>query len=426
MSYDLIIVGAGIAGLYTGLYYIKKHPKHKVIILEKYDYIGGRIVTYSKPPYQWEIGAGRIASNHYKVKKLMDTYGLTWVPISSDSSWLDGPGAKIESNPFNKLIPVLMSPLASLPSHILATHTLAQLLKVIHGSTIANTFIKQFPYWAEVNTLRADLALQSFSEEMGSKATFGVCVEGLQAIVSHMANEFIKLGGIIQLKTTVKNIIKQTVILKDNNRLSGKNIVLALHASALKQIPSLATWKPLKYLAMEPLVRIYAVFPTGSGSSGVWFHSESNLTKNGMPNTSSGVWFSDLGKIVTKNKIRYIIPIDPKKGSIMISYTDGADAKYWISRYNKGGQKEVQEEVMNEIRKLFPTRFIPDPILFKVYPWTEGCTYWLPGKYDPIEMSKAAHCIRSGLYCCGESISLRQAWMEGALESAEEVCKLVL
>jgi len=400
--YDLIIVGGGIAGLYAGLHYIKSKPKHKVIILEKYDYIGGRIVTYSKPPYQWEIGAGRIASNHYKVKKLMDTYGLTWAPISSDSSWLSNQGAKIESNPFNKLIPVMMSPLASLPSHILATHTLAQLLKEIHGSAIANTFIKQFPYWAEVNTLRADLALKSFSEEMGSKATFGVCVEGLQAIVSNMANEFVKLGGIIQLKTTVKNIIHQTVILKDNTKLTGKNIVLALHASALKQIPSLATWKPLKYLAMEPLVRIYAVFPVTDKS-----------------------WFNDLGKIVTKNKIRYIIPIDTKKGSIMISYTDGADAKYWILRYNKGGQKEVQEEVMTAIRALFPTRFIPDPILFKVYPWTEGCTYWLPGKYDPIEMSKAAHCIRSGLYCCGESISLRQAWMEGALESAEEVCKLL-
>jgi hypothetical protein len=398
-SHDLIIVGAGIAGLYTGLHYIKKNPKHKVLILEKYDYVGGRIVTYTKPPYQWEIGAGRIASNHYKVRKLMDKYGLSWAPISADSSWLTGPGAKIESNPFNKLIPVLLSPLASLPSHILATHTLADLLKEIHGQPIANTFIKQFPYWAEVHKLRADLAIKSFEEEMGSKATFGVCVEGLQAIVAHMANEFIKLGGTIQLKSTVKNIVKQTVILKDNTKLLARNIVLALHASALRSMPSLSTWKPLQYLAMEPLVRIYAVFPT--------------------------CWFSDLLKIVTPNKLRYIIPIDYKKNSIMISYTDGADAKYWIARYNKGGEKEVREEVMTAVRALFPTRHIPEPTLFKVYPWTEGCTYWLPGKYDPVEMSKQAHTIRPGLYCCGESISLRQAWIEGALESAEEVCKLI-
>jgi monoamine oxidase len=402
-SYDLIVVGAGIAGLYTGLHYIKKNPKHKVLILEKYDYVGGRVVTYTKPPYQWEIGAGRIASNHYKVRKLMDKYGLTWAPISSDSVWQNT--TKHTPNPFEKLIPTLMAPLASLPKSVLATHTLAELLKEIHGQSIANTFIKHFPYWAEVNTLRADLAIKSFQEEMGPKATFGICVEGLDAIITNMANEFIKLGGIIQLKSTVQNIIKQTVILKDNTKLVGKNIVLALHASALKAIPSLATWKPLKYLAMEPLVRMYAVFPI--------------------------CWFADLQKIVTPNKLRYIIPIDYKKNVIMISYTDGDDARFWMNMQDKKKNDAVKEEVMNEIRKLFPTRHIPEPTLFKIYPWTEGCTYWLPAaktdrdKYNPIEMSKQAHTIRPGLYCCGESISLRQAWIEGALESAEEVCKLL-
>jgi hypothetical protein len=37
-------------------------------------------------------------------------------------------------------------------------------------------------------------------------------------------------------------------------------------------------------------------------------------------------------------------------------------------------------------------------------------------------MSKEAlHPLTSmpGVYCCGESFSLRQAWMEGALESAD-------
>lgn len=109
----------------------------------------------------------------------------------------------------------------------------------------------------------------------------------------------------------------------------------------------------------------------------------------------------------------------------MISYTDGDDARFWMNMQEKKGNDAVKEEVMKEIRKLFPTRHIPEPILFKIYPWTEGCTYWLPGKYNPIEMSKNTHTIRPGLYCCGESISLRQAWMEGALESAEEVSKLL-
>lgn len=401
MSYDLIIVGAGIAGLYTGLNYIKQFPKHKVIILEKYDYVGGRIVTYRKPQLQWEIGAGRIASDHYMVKKLMKQYGLTWIDIPNTSTWLSGKSDK--PNPFENLIPTLLAPLASLPKSILATNTLADLLREIHGSKI-NTFIQQFPYYCELHTLRADLALLSFSitGEMGPKASFGVCTEGLDSIITHMANEFIKLGGIIQIKSPVNNVIDKSVILENGTKLTGKNIVLALHAKALQQIPSLKSWEPLKHLSMEPLVRMYAVFPT-----------------------SSDTWFHNMDKIVTNSKIRYIIPIDEKKGTVMISYTDGKDAKLWINLQNKKGNEAVKEEVMKEVRKLFPTISIPDPLLFKIHPWTEGCTYWLGGKYNPIEMSEKAHTIRNGVYCCGESISLRQAWMEGALESAEKVIKIL-
>lgn len=419
MSYDLIIVGAGIAGLYTGLNYIKHYPKHKVIILEKYDYVGGRIVTYRKPHLQWEIGAGRIASDHYMVKKLMKQYGLTWIDIANTSTWHSGKSDK--PNPFEKLIPILLAPLASLPKSILATNTLANLLKEIHGPKI-NTFIQQFPYYCELHTLRADLALQSFHNEMGPKASFGVCAEGLDTIITHMANEFIKLGGVIQIKSPIKNVVDKNVILENGSKLTGKNIVLALHAKALQQIPSLKGWEPLKYLLMEPLVRMYAVFPT---SPTLWFNSESNVTMNGMPNTSSGVWFKNMYKIVTDSKIRYIIPIDEKKGTVMISYTDGEDAKYWMNLQNKKGNEAVKEEVMKEVRRLFPTKSIPDPLLFKIHPWTEGCTYWHPGKYNPIEMSEKAHTIRQGVYCCGESISLRQAWMEGALESADKVIKIL-
>ena len=104
---------------------------------------------------------------------------------------------------------------------------------------------------------------------------------------------------------------------------------------------------------------------------------------------------------------------------------DGVQIKSAAPQIYANAPFKLPQSVMKEIRKLFPTRHIPEPILFKIYPWTEGCTYWLTGTYNPIEMSKNAHTIKPGLYCCGESISLRQAWMEGALESAEEVCKLL-
>ena len=43
MVYDYIIVGAGIAGLYTGLKLLKARPSKKILILEKYDYNGAAL-----------------------------------------------------------------------------------------------------------------------------------------------------------------------------------------------------------------------------------------------------------------------------------------------------------------------------------------------------------------------------------------------
>jgi protoporphyrinogen oxidase len=48
MSYDVLIIGAGIAGLRTGIKVLTAYPHMKCIILEKYNYNGGRVVTYHK------------------------------------------------------------------------------------------------------------------------------------------------------------------------------------------------------------------------------------------------------------------------------------------------------------------------------------------------------------------------------------------
>ena len=396
---DTIVVGAGIAGLTVALAAIKHDPKSRVLVLEAYDYVGGRIVTYHTAPNQWEIGAGRIATTHTKVRALMKRYDLTWRPLGGPS----------EPAAFAALAPIYLDTLRRLPPAILGTHTIAELL--------TKAFASLFPYWAEIHRLRADLGLASFAAEMSPTASFGVCAEGLDQIPKRMAAEFEAAGGEIWLNTPVKDIKGQIVHLGKGRTISAPRIVLALHADAIANFPSVR-WSPARrqrpaepaalsgsnrpYLRMDPLVRMYAVFPT-----------------------KPTAWFTAADRIVVPGRVRYVIPIDVKKGSIMISYTDGADARYWMARHAAHGPASIQTEVMRSIRALFPTRHIPDPVLFKVYPWHSGCTYWLPGAYDVAAASRDGHTIRDGLYVCGESVSLRQAWMEGALESATYLCGLL-
>jgi hypothetical protein len=146
---------------------------------------------------------------------------------------------------------------------------------------------------------------------------------------------------------------------------------------------------------MEPLLRMYAIFPVKNNKS--WF--------TGMPHT------------VTDSPIRYIIPIDPSRGIIMISYTDGNDTHHW--------KKDDEDRVMQEIRRLFPDKTIPDPIYFKQHLWNAGCTYWLPGAYDvKIESQQSLHPMPDtfpGLFMCGESFAEHPCWMESALDQADKL-----
>ena len=107
MNYDMIIVGAGIAGLRVGIKTLKKSPNLRCCILEKYNYNGGRIVTYfSKLPtigkIQWENGAGRISTSHTRVLELLDKYKLTFVPIPTEVNY------NMHSNNFIELFSIFL------------------------------------------------------------------------------------------------------------------------------------------------------------------------------------------------------------------------------------------------------------------------------------------------------------------------------
>jgi len=403
MIYDYIIVGAGIAGLYTGLKLLKAHPSKKILILEKYNYNGGRIVTYRKEGHQWEIGAGRISMRHGRLLKLMDTYKLHLFPIEGNKTlYLDSPSYPGE---FDDLLTPYLEPLTSLPLSVLYKNTLSSLLKQIHGSK-ADTFIHMFPYWAEFHTLRADIALESFTVEFSKKAHYCTVKEGYQAIPEAITKDFVKRGGSIQYDTTVTDLRESgtgvRVLVAKGEPLIADRVILALHKEALDHIPFARQHMPaLKHLKMEPLVRMYAVFPLKNGKS----------------------WFAEKSKMVTADPVRYIIPVG--KDTIMISYTEGPYARHWIDLQKKKGDAVVEKDVMKHIRGLFPDLTIPDPLLFKIHPWTSGCTYWLPGLYDVRKMSDKAHQLSKRVFACGESISLRQAWTEGALESAETLLKLL-
>ena len=92
----------------------------------------------------------------------------------------------------------------------------------------------------------------------------------------------------------------------------------------------------------------------------------------------------------------------------------------------KHGEEALGEFILKELRAMFPDRVIPKYTFFKAHPWYSGCSYWTPGDYEPERLSQESmHPDKylPSVYVCGESFSMKQAWMEGALEHASDMIK---
>jgi hypothetical protein len=414
--YDCIVVGAGISGLYMTRELQKQNPSWSIALAERYKGLGGRTYTYEPPGFaniHWEMGAGRIHKSHTLVKGLLKDYGLTWIPIGSKVSYKEASYTPVEPNTFEtQTVPLYLEPLMKLDPSVLASHTIEELLIKLHGVSKTKKLLGAFPYKAEVSVLRADLGLKSFlGGEMSSNDGYGVILEGFSELVASL-REDIELRGctilnrhmLVDLRASESGSTDLTFKFGyDEGTIqlrAEKAVVLALHKDAVAALPAFHGWPTLRLLKTEPLLRTYMVFPVRNGRS----------------------WFSDLGHLVTPKRPRNIIPIQPKAGVIMISYTEGSDTKPYMGCKT---DKAMQDAILRDIRALFPDRTIPDPLFFKSHPWTTGTTYWLPSagsKYDPETESHAS--IKPlpselpNVWLTGESWCLRQAWVEGALEQS--------
>jgi monoamine oxidase len=382
-----VIVGGGIAGLWLADQLSARGDR--VSVLEKYDYLGGRIVS-AKAGY--EIGAGRLHRTHSRLYALIRRFHLHTVPIGGQTLWMPLATGEPTPSTFDATWSAILDVIRTLPAETLATHTLTALTAQLLGSA---DLLLQYPYRTETDAQRADVGLRAFDGEMGTQQGFMVVREGMAGVVRGLESACRKRGVAFHLKTEVANVQRHNDaylvrVRGEETPIMADRVILALHASALRHLPVCHNIPALRHVGMAPLTRIYAKF--------------------------TAPWPLE-GHVVTDSPIRHIIPIRPAEGLVMISYTDGQDTAFWHGLKDDA----LRDKMHAELSRLFAE--VPPMEWIRPYEWTEGTTYWKPGNYSPVEMSRAVMCPRPQfmprLYICGESFSpYKQAWIEGALEHA--------
>ena len=183
MIYDIIIIGGGIAGLYTA-YNLLKTDNLKILILEKNNYLGGRIktikITKNKHTFNFEEGSGRFNDNHKLFIKLIEELDLSdkiteigsHIKFTPSFDYENKETSKyINDNPFKYIRRVIKYSLNDTKENI-RKYTFIEYAKKILTPIEIKFLIDSFGYYTELVSMNAYNAFYLFNKGMSSYLKF--------------------------------------------------------------------------------------------------------------------------------------------------------------------------------------------------------------------------------------------------------------
>ena len=305
-KYDVIVIGAGLAGITTA--YKLAKDNYKVLLLEKEKFLGGRTSSWNDSGFEVESGFHRHIGFYKQLPKLLKEVGVNlndiimWekeveIIINKDKKIILG------ISPFYNPITFIKNILGN--NEILTFKDKISMMKLFiigffdytfRRKTLDNYSILEYSHKLNITNNVIEYIVTPLStgiffklkEEYSSILFFGLFYQSLfnpinirigaykggmsEVIIKPITDKFTKYGGKIQTNTKVTSLIEkdnQIIGVKTNKEIYSKYVVLATDIGNAKKIVSTIK-NPLKNKIKE--------IPT---TSAVTIHLE--LTKPAMP-----------------------------------------------------------------------------------------------------------------------------------------------
>ena len=394
MCYDVIIIGAGIAGLYTAYKLKNKYPKINFIILESNSkkYIGGRSTTELFYGHNVSPGAGVLKKDKDElVIKLLKQLKIKFT---------EGPSTIDYSKKFDQVLDILKVVKIlkkEYKEYSDKSSTFRKFGKKILGKELYNKFI-QCNIYDDFEDMSAEEVLYDY--EFDKPGSINIYVNWGDVI-----NKLIKFIDIKNIKTStevtkIKKINdKFIVVTKKGPDFVCNNIVIATTIESVRKLLHLPIYNEIHG---SPCLRIYGKFDSESTKT------IQNYVKH----------FT-----ITPSVLHNIIPINPDHGIYMIAYCDEHQAKY-LKKYSESTEnnckilcKLLQKALgIKESLKLLGT---------KAYYWKTSVHF-----YEPLDKKiyktrekfiYEAQRPEEGIYVVGECVSDDTGWINGAISSVEKL-----
>ena len=401
------IIGSGITGLYLAYKLLLNGvPSADIVIFEGSQRIGGRIYTNEHKGFRYSVGAGRLGKKHKYVMKLIKDFNLQdqMITISKNTNYfiegrlmneqrlLKHYNSKfkslkelwryaIEKNKGTKYDPNLYN-LHNYFSLILSANEV-ELLKVSLG------------YIGEMYDMNAYNGLLTLRKDFDiSNNDFFVLRDGIQILCDVLYKYIVDAGVSVKFSSILEDIKDNKKTIKVNgNTYNYSKLYLTLKRSDYMKIDYFKKYDYLFNTVSDGhLLRIFAQY--------------------------KDVWFKDMPKILTQNKLQFIIPIDYNSGLIQISYSDRYNADFWNAFKTDKDVKKYLTKILNE---MFPEKNIKEPEWITMHFWESGDHMWNVGvNTKNIQYKIDEIFIPKDIYILGETYSERQAWVEGAIETVHK------
>jgi hypothetical protein len=401
------IIGSGITGLYLAYKLLLNGvPSADIVIFEGSQRIGGRIYTNEHKGFRYSVGAGRLGKKHKYVMKLIKDFNLQdqMITISKNTNYfIEGRlmneqrllkhynskfkslkelwGYAIEKNKGNKYDPNLYN-LHNYFSLILSANEV-ELLKVSLG------------YIGEMYDMNAYNGLLTLRKDFDiSNNDFFVLRDGIQILCDVLYKYIVDAGVSVKFSSILEDIKDNKKTIKVNGNIYNySKLYLTLKRSDYMKINYFKKYDYLFNTVSDGhLLRIFAQY--------------------------KDVWFKDMPKILTQNKLQFIIPIDYNSGLIQISYSDRYNADFWNAFKTEKDVKKYLTKILNE---MFPEKNIKEPEWITMHFWESGDHMWNVGvNTKNIQYKIDEIFIPKDIYILGETYSERQAWVEGAIETVHK------
>lgn len=406
-TYDIIIIGSGMAGLYTAYNIQKLSPNLSFLILEKYKkkWIGGR--TSNDDFYGTQVvtgaGIGREDTNQLLIKLMKELH----IPYTKSISVMDySPTIDRPVDP-DSVVRFLRKKYKSHPTfHSLTFKEFAEKMlgKELYLDFLVSTGYQDF----EKADIRETLYNYGMDDNKGGWPILYIPWKKLVLKIAEKIgwNHFCFSQNVEEIKQKKeKNLDLFELYCENGNSFYCEKVIIATPINSIQKLidplVSSSLKQAYKQIHSQPFLRLYGKFDKKSAE----------IMEKKVPNYT-----------IVQGPLQKIIPVDAKKGIYMISYSDNKNA-ILLHKYFSDSP-EFRYYLANLICKAIGIQKNTLTLMgVKEYYWEIGTHFYEPLKGFASRkefVEKIQHPMKN-ILVVGEAVSRYQGWVEGALESVEMV-----